>query len=237
MEDSLFVFRQKPDFIILPEYYNVDPTIRNTPLNASQTGEYLKSCRDLSNIFDATLIAGTAVELSRDKFYNTSFVYKQGELIGHYRKQHPTENEQHHNISPGNESVLIDVDGIWVSILICADVLFPKTFDELSKLSPDLIFVPTTSPHKPYETIQDKFERDQQIFVDGARKTGSYIVKCCAIGSLWGGLLQGRSLVAAPWGILARISPDEEDKKRIISIVLDIAEIREFRLKHSMAYS
>jgi len=234
MEDNLFIFRQKPDLIVLPEYYNVDPLIRSTAYNAGQTGEYLKSCCDLSLIFDTTLIAGTGIELNEGKFYNTSFIFRQGEMIGHYRKQHPTENERNNNISAGDEYLFIDVDGTWLSVLICADVLYADSFDELSKLKPDIIFVPTTSPLRPYETVRDKFERDQKIFVDGAQKTGSYIVKCCAIGNLWGGSLQGRSLVAAPWGILTRIAPDEEDKKRIISVVLDIAEIREFRSKRSL---
>lgn len=230
-EDSLFIFKQRPDFVILPEYYNVDPDHRNTSVNASRTGEYLAYCRELSCRFDTNLIAGTAVELDGKIFYNTSFVFSKNKLIGRYRKQHPTENEKRNGIISGNEYLVLNVDGIRISILICADVLYPKNFEKLFKLKPDLIFVPTTSPFRPYETIRAKFERDQNIFVDGARKAGSYIVKCCAVGKLWGGVLQGRSLVAAPWGIFTRISPDEEDKKRIISIILDIAELREFRKK------
>jgi len=54
---------------------------------------------------------------------------------------------------------------------------------------------------------------------------------------LWGGYLQGRSLVAAPWGILTRIPPYDENKRRILSFTLDIAELREFRAKRHLQAS
>ena len=171
------------------------------------------------------------MEHHQDNFYNTSFIYKKGKNIGHYRKSFPTENEQRHKITPGEGFSLFNVDGLRISILICADALHPDSFRRLFESKPDIIFVPTTSPYKPHETIRDKFTRDQKIFVDGARRAGSYIIKCCAVGVLWGGMLQGRSLAAAPWGVLSRSAPDEENKKRILSIILDIAELREYRNK------
>jgi predicted amidohydrolase len=237
MEENLFIFRRRPDFIILPEYYNVDPTLRDMPLNANQSGEYLKYCQVLSDRFGAVLIAGTAVESDNDRFYNTSFVYNQGKMVGKYRKIHPTENEIRHGISPGIGFSLFEIDDVRISILICADVLHPENFSRMSELRPDIIFVPNTSPLKPNETVRDKFSRDREIFVAGAETSGSYIVKCCAAGRLWSADLQGRSLVAAPWGILSRISPEEEDRERILSIILDISELREFRRKREISLS
>ena len=101
----------------------------------------------------------------------------------------------------------------------------------ITALDTDIVFIPTTSPLRPMETITDKFTRDKMIFVDGAREAGSFLVKCCAVGRLWGGDLQGRSLVAAPWGIITRVPPTEEARRRILSITLDITELREFRAK------
>lgn len=237
MEENLYIFKQKPDFLVLPEYFNVDPANRNTPYNASQAEEYLKYCNALSDRFQNVVIAGTTVESAEGRFFNTSFIYNRGKNIGRYRKINPTANEKRHSISPGNDIFLMEFDGIRISVMICADVLSQSNFRALAEFEPDLIFIPTTSPFRPDETVREKFDRDQAIFVDGAGACGSYLIKCCAVGQLWDGRLQGRSLVAAPWGILSRVTPDEEDRCRILSIVLDISELREFRLKQELLLS
>lgn len=231
LEENLMVFKQRPDFVVLPEYYNVDPDQSDLVHNSARARERFDYCQVLADRFGGTLIAGTAVEAEEGRFYNTSAVYHNGQIIGHYRKLNPTANERRRGITPGKNLALFELDGVRISILICADVLQPENFTRLAEQKPDIIFIPTTSPLKPGEAVKDKFSRDQNIFVDGASRSGSYIVKCCAIGRLWGGQLQGRSLVAAPWGILTRVPPDKEEHPRIMSLVLDIAELREFRKK------
>ncbi len=231
MDENLLVFKQKPDFVILPEYFNVDPTDREPTLNATVGREHLAYCRTLSDRFDCCLIAGTAIEADESAFYNTCTIFDHGRKIGTFRKLNPTLNELNHGISPGDDVCRFAIGGITISVLICADVLFPQNFERLSSSNPDIVFVPITSPHRPGESPKEKFRRDNEIFVSGAKTSGAFVVKCCAIGGLWGGRLQGRSLVAAPWGVLTRIDPVEEDSIRILSIVLDIAEIREFRRK------
>ncbi|MFH1699812.1 MAG: carbon-nitrogen hydrolase family protein [Candidatus Zixiibacteriota bacterium] len=229
LDENLMIFRQRPDYVILPEYFNVNSRQRDTRQNSLDTSRKLKYCEILSERFETTLIAGTAIEAYQYEFFNTCHVFDGNKIIGKYRKTNPTVNERKNDITPGENPILIEIEDVSISILICADVLYKKNFDRLRHLCPDIIFVPTTSPYRPGESEKDKFARDNKIFLDGARCSGAYIVKCCAVGNLWGGQLQGRSLVAAPWGILKRIVPQDEGKERIISITLDIAELREFR--------
>lgn len=237
MEENLYIFKRKPDFLVLPEYFNVDPEYRDTAHNASQAEEYLKYCQSLSDRFRNVVIGGSTIESTAGKFFNTSYIFNRGKKVGRYRKINPTTNEKRHSISPGNDICHLEFDGIRISVMICADVLSQDNFKSLFKFEPDIIFIPTTSPFRPMETVREKFDRDQKIFVNGARASGSYLVKCCAVGQLWGGRLQGRSLIAAPWGILNRVAPDEEDRRRILSLVLDISELREFRLKQEILLS
>ncbi len=236
-DENLLIFKQRPDFLILPEYFNVDPENRDNARNAGETYERLQYCQTLSDRFRTTIIAGTAISSLAGRFYNTSYVYSRGEFIGSYYKVNPTEKELLHGISPGTEFSHFEIDDVRFSIMICADVLDFENFARIRPFESDIIFIPTTSPFRPTETIRDKYERDQTIFVDGAHRAGSYLVKGCAVGNLWGGTLQGRSLVDAPWGILTRISPDEEDCPRMMSVVLDISELREFRRKHELVRS
>jgi predicted amidohydrolase len=236
-DENLLIFKQRPDFVVLPEYYNVDPDRRDTARNSGEAYERLQYCQTLSDRLNTTIIAGTAISSLAGKFYNACYVYSRGEFIGCYYKVNPTENERKHGIAPGNEICLIEIGGVRISILICADVLDMNNFARLRPVEADIVFIPTTSPLKPLETIREKFARDESIFVDGARAAGSFLAKCCAVGRLWGGDLQGRSLAAAPWGVLTRISPDEEDCPRILSIVLDLSELREFRRKQALVSS
>lgn len=231
-DENLLIFKQRPDFVILPEYYNVDPYQRDTSHNAAVAYKFDQYCRTLSDRLETVLVAGTAVTMENGGFYNTCHVYNHGHLMGIQHKLNPTANEQVHGISAGKDQTSFEVDGVRFALLICADVLAPDNFVRSRELEPDIVFVPTTSPLRPNENILQKFDRDHTIFIMGARAAGSYVVKCCAVGKIWGGSLQGRSLAAAPWGILTRISPDEEDRPRILSCILDIAGLREFRIKH-----
>ncbi len=234
LDENLLIFKQRPEFVILPEYFNVNPLHRDTQRNFAEAHEWLKYCTVLSERLETTLIAGTAVESDGQKFYNTCSVFHKGEFLSSYSKTHPTVNERKNQITPSSGHVIIPIRDINISILICADVLEPDNFRQLRPLNPDLIFIPTTSPEKPHETTKDKFARDEQIFVTGARDSGAYCIKCCAVGTLWGGRLQGRSSVSAPWGVIRRINPIDENKTRILSIVLDIDELREFREKQDL---
>lgn len=232
MEETLLIFRQRPDFVILPEYFNADPARPEAGHNALVAPQRLAYCRTLSEHLETTLIAGTAVEADGTGYHNTAYVYDQGSLVGSYRKVHPTTGETRRGIIPGVAPAVFSLYGTTIAILICADVLHPENFQRLQPYHPDIVFVPAVSPGRSHETVREKFTRDQLLFVDGARAAGSYVVKCCAIGDLWGGRLQGRSLITAPWGILTRISPDEEEKVRFLSFVLDLAELRDFRRRN-----
>lgn len=235
LEENLLIFKRRPDFVLFSEYYNTDSHRSDLAHNVSASREHLLYCQTLSDRFDAVVIAGTAIEADGGRFYNTSNVFAGGQIVDKYRKVNPTANEMSRGICAGSEPCLIETAGIRISILICADVLHQESFVRLAALKPDIVFVPTTSPLRKNETIREKFSRDNSIFVSGAQIMGSYVVKGCAVGSLWGHELQGRSLIAAPWGVLNRIAPDEEDRRRILSATLDISELREFRQKQGLS--
>jgi len=94
------------------------------------------------------------------------------------------------------------------------------------------VFIPTTSPYRPEDSLSQKHDRDQKYFVAGAEVAGAYVVKTCGAGSIFGHRLQGRSLIAAPWGVVNRVEPLDEDSVRILTETLDIAELREFRRRY-----
>lgn len=229
LAEKIHIFKHKPDFVCLPEYFLIPPESDDYSSFACKYDQNLKLLGRWSNELDTTLIGGTVVDRNGSSYHNTSYAFRRGEKIAIYRKQFPTENEMRKGIAAGRKMMVFQVDGIKVGILICADVLHRECFEKLGRMKADLIFVPTVSPLLEHDSPECKAERDESIFINGAKISGAYVIKTCGLGTIFGHNLNGRSLVAAPWGVLWQVSPESEQHPRIQSLLLDIEELREFR--------
>jgi len=231
LEDKLFLIRRRPDFVCLPEYYFVRTDCGGVEEAAHGARGGIETIEKLSVDLATTVIGGSMIIQSKRGYANTTMVFSRGRLIGSYRKINLSRNEPRRGIVPGKKVMVFEVGGVRVGVLICADVLDPKLFKKLKKQQVDVIFVPTASPHRPNDTLFEKQLRDSTIFVRGAQLANAYVIKTGGVGTLFGSRLQGRSAVFAPWGILAKTAVDDENRKRILIAVLDLAEIREFKEK------
>lgn len=219
-----------PDLCALPEYSTVRSGERSQSETVSHFGDDLQMLGDLARELDTVLAAGTVVEPASAGVFNTAPLFDRGLLRGVYRKVHPTEREQLNGVVPGEGYRVLAAGGVRVGTLICADVLHPDSFARLGEGKPDIVVVPTTSPLRPGEPLTEKERRDQEIFVAGARRAGAFVVKACACGSVYGGPLQGRSLIAAPWGeVLARVPPEREREELLLTADLDLDRLWEWR--------
>jgi predicted amidohydrolase len=232
LEEKLHILKQRPDFVCLSEYCLLDESVGDYGQAADRHTEHLAYFRKLSTELSTCLIAGTVVEREDDRLYNASYVIDRGIVLGAYRKRYPVPGEQSRGILPGSRPLFLTVDDIRIGVLICGDVFYPEQYDEMGLAGIDIVFVPTTSLYRPDDSLSQKRYRDRKYFVDGAERAGAYVVKVCGVGRVFDKPLQGRSLVTAPWGILAQVSLFEEMDQRILAVTLDIAEIREFRRKY-----
>jgi predicted amidohydrolase len=229
LEDQLHLFRRRPDFVCLPEYFSVRPGDHSHLDGAVRVERLHHELAKLSRDLGCVVIGGTLAELVDNGYENLSTIYDRGERVGAYQKVNPLGREEERGILPGREYRVFDVAGVRVGILICADVLNPDSFTAMHREGAEVIFAPTISPFLVNDTITEKDRRDIEIFMAGAQKAQAYVVKTCGIGTIFGHKLQGRSGVFAPWGILARVPPDDEQRKLIITHNLNIDEIREFK--------
>ncbi len=205
-----------PDFVSLPEHYPLPEHVQNIQQAAAlfqQRKQYLAA---LSDTLSTILIGGTLTEQTSEGYYNTCYVFNRGNEAGFYRKVYPTIREQEVGVLKGSEFKIFELHGIRVGVLICADVLFEESFQELSALRCQIAFVPTASPFRPGESIEKKFERDRSIFVKGAKTMQCAIVKTCGVGTTFGHPIQGRSLIATPEGVLTRAEPHQEKDQLIL---------------------
>jgi predicted amidohydrolase len=203
-----------PHFMCFPEYFFVNKRLGNHVQTTHNQERQLARMRVMSRAFDATVIGGTMPELAGDLLHNTSFVYSRGERLGFYRKRNLFFAEEG-KITPGDRFSVFTAGGITFGVLICADVFKDESFLEMKRLGARIIFIPTFSL-KREESVEDKYRRDEEIFVRGAKIAGALIVKVCGVKSEYKNFLQARSLVASPEGVLYRVQPEEEDSTMLI---------------------
>lgn len=213
-EDIQTIQQYQPDMVCLPEYF-----FHPEKVNFAQSQELLKK---YSQLFHCILIGGTTVLLENEKLYNTCFIYDSGREMGHYKKINLYYRE-FGRITPGTEYTVIDVNGIRIGLMICADALSESAWQGTALLKPEIVFIPTFSPYKE-EKIEAKFIRDEEIYVSGAKLCGCPVIKTCCIGTFKDTRLQGRSLAALPDGILWRVPPDKEDQSIIQLLEIDLPD-------------
>jgi predicted amidohydrolase len=229
LEDRLHLIRHRPDFVCLPEYFFVRPSDQQYADGNDRIERQLAMLTHLSRELSCVVVGGTMAHPVDGGYANVASIFNRGEPIGSYQKVNPYGREEKRGIVAGTEFKIFDIDGVRVGVLICADALQAGSFARMAQMGADVIFVPTVSPYREYDTVFEKDSRDSGIFVTGAQKANAFVVKTCGIGTLFGGRLQGRSGIFAPWGILHRVPPNEEDRKQVLFEYLDIEEIREFK--------
>lgn len=217
------------DFVCLPEYCFIPLEAQSQLEAAKDLKRNLDVLAELSVKLNTVLIGGSVVEEEGGKFYNVCNIFDRGRLAGKYRKVNLYRREAGKGISTGNRYEVFEIESVRVGLLICADVLYPQSYRKSAELKPDIIFVPTTSPYRADDTVEAKEKRDSDYFLAGAKTTSAYVAKCCAVGSLLGGRLQGRSLIAAPWEILKRVPFEDEDKELVLTAELDLEELKKHR--------
>ncbi len=231
LAEKIHIFKERPDFVCLPEYSLMDESVSDYHRAALLYRAHLDYLIQLSDELHTCLIAGTVVEPEENRLYNSCYVVNRGLVLGRYRKRYPVAGEQKRGISPGDRNLVVEVNGVRIGVMVCGDVFFPHLYGELGEEEVDVIFVPTTSAYRPDDTISRKKDRDNTYFQSGAGAAGAYVVKVCSVGRIFDTELHGRSLMAAPWGMLRRVDFAAESNPRILAEILDIAELREFRRK------
>lgn len=207
---------ESPDILAFPEYYFVGPEDDTVLASCFRRDSIIDRLAEISSDLGCILVGGTVVERVNGGFRNRSYILDSGEIIGFYDKIHPLDREGRGLIKPGMEYRVFDVRGMRLGILICADVLYPDTFRNIRGLSPELIFIPTTSPYRAGESDKEKFSRDERIFARGASRAAATIFKICASGYIVSHRLQARSLIASPGKIEWRNDPRFEDRSALI---------------------
>jgi len=219
-EDIIEMKDYKPHFVCLPEYFFSTVELGNFQQTAENQEQKMELMKDLSAEIDTVLIGGTMPELCGNKIYNTTFIYNRGKFVGSYRKKNLFFAEEG-KTTPGDSFSVFSAYGYNFGVLICADIFDDSSFDFMRKNRARIIFSPTFSLKKN-ETVENKYQRDLDIYVRGASLSNSVIVKVCGVKSGFKPFLQARSLIADSNEVLYRVKPEEEESEMIIKKEINI---------------
>lgn len=222
--------QNKADLVVLPEMFNC-------PYDNSKFREYaeekdnsktLKTMSNVSEEFNIYLIAGSIPELEDGKLYNSSFIFKNGEIIGHNRKMHLFDIDipeisfkESETLSAGNQITVVDTEFCKIGVAICYDMRFPELLRLMTLKGAELIVIPgafnmTTGPAH-WETLIRARAVDNQLYVAAASPAKNEDLSYVAYGN---------SMVADPWGeVLARANEKEE----IVYANIDLSKVVDVR--------
>ena len=134
-----------------------------------------------------------------------------GEILASYRKIHLFDVDldgvavyrESATISPGDEVVTVDVDGVTVGLAICYDLRFPELFRILALRGAEVIMLPAaftmTTGKDHWEVLIRARAIENGVFMVAPGQFGQY-----AAGK-WS---YGRSLIVDPWGTVLATAGD-----------------------------
>ena len=214
---------QKPAFIALPEYFSVPNNMEQftsaEKISKETYNETIRFLAEISKEFpNIYILGGTVLEEDHAVFYNTSTLWRNGTLIGKYRKRNPISAELKAGVSRGDKPAVFTTDYCKVGMLVCADMFDPPTIKAVVDLGAELVFLPVaamdTHPHVKGHPLTEKL----------ATENGVYVVK---VGNVSSSARGGRSAFITPWGIEQEASDAVEDS--VMTIDFDMQKLREYR--------
>lgn len=221
--------KDKPVLIALPEYFTV-PNCMGDFTDAAKISQEtaiktLEFLQDISKqIGDIYLFGGTILLEDSSKYYNTSMLWRNGELLGKYKKINPIKAELEAGVAKGCEPVVLDTDLGRVGLIVCADSFDPILVKRVAELGAEIVSLPVAAmgTHPPVKghPLTEKMARDYGVFV-------------LKVGNVCSNMRGGRSAIIAPWGILGEVSDAPGDS--VLTAELDMEKLRGYRSRLNKA--
>ena len=183
------------DLVVLPEFFSTGihhESFLSVPEDENG-GETIKTVCEFAKKYNTNIVAGTVIEKSNDKLYNTSFIINRcGEIVNKYRKIHlynymgGTEGER---ITAGNQAITVDLDFGRIGLGVCFDIRYPQHYRKLVQDGAQIVVLPTAWII-PNEIYQDKdslaYAQDMWVAMNRTRAFDNlvYVVSCNQIGQV-----------------------------------------------------
>jgi len=196
---------KKLDLVVLPEFFSTGidhEAFVNSPEDENG-GETMAFISKLAKKYKTNIVAGSVIEKSYDKLYNTSFVInREGKILDKYRKIHLFTylgGNEGKRVTAGNKQVVVNLDFAKIGLGICYDIRYPIHYRNLVKSGAEIIVLPTAwlvSEEIFNNSAALNNAQDMWVAVNRTRAFDNlvYVVSC----NQWDNGCIGRSLIVSP---------------------------------------
>lgn len=208
---------KKLDLVVLPEFFSTGidhESFINSPEDETG-GETIKFISELAKKYKTNIVAGSVIEKSRGKLYNTSFVVnRDGKILDKYRKIHLFNymgGSEGSRVTAGDKQVVVELDFAKVGLGICYDIRYPLHYKNLVKSGAEIVVLPTAwlvSDEIFNDKAALKNAQDVWVAINRTRAFDNliYVVSC----NQWSNGCIGKSLIVAP---TAEVLSDAENNQ------------------------
>lgn len=224
------------DLVVLPEFFSTgicDKEFITSPEDENG-GEIIKKLQETAQRYNTNIVAGSVIELSKGKRYNTCFVInRQGEIVGKYRKIHLYNfaggNEDKY-LTAGDEVVVVDLDFAKVGISLCFDIKFPLLYKKLIQKGAEIIVSP--SAWSTLSAFSEKVKSDfiktwQSMNICRAAETLTYFITANLVGKAEYNVISvGNSMICDPLGTVVAGCDTYESG---VFAEIDLSIVRDFK--------
>lgn len=194
-------------------------------------GPIMSTVSGIAKQKDVWFLAGGVIESAGEQVFNTSvLIGRSGKIAATYRKIHLFEAclddgtviRESDAYDPGEEPVMVEIEGWNAGLSICYDLRFPEMFRGYSADGSDVVFVSANFTQNTgkdhWETLLRARAIENQCYVVGVNQCGENPVT--EVTSY------GNSMVVGPWGeVLCRAG----DSPEVLTIKLTKDEIKKTR--------
>jgi len=218
---------KKPAIIALPEYFTVPNCMADftdaPKISEETSSKTLQFLQEISKtIGEIYLLGGTVLQEDNDKYYNTSTLWKNGQLIAKYKKINPIKAEVTAGVAKGTQPLVVETELGKIGMIVCADSFDPDLIRKVANLGAEIVSLPVAAMGT------HPVVKGHPLTEGIAREYGLFVLK---VGNVCSNMRGGRSAIVAPWGILGEVSDAPEDS--LLTAELDMLRLREYRKKLS----
>jgi len=124
-----------PDIVLLPETFKTAGMGSDKISSEAEeiTGETVQMLKSQAKKGNFNLIAGLVIREGSKLFNKALIISRQGELVGTYSKNFPTEGEISGGISPSNIHSIFHLDCAKIGVGICFDINWPDIWEKYNR--------------------------------------------------------------------------------------------------------
>lgn len=201
--------------VVLPEVWAyLGPDDGNRPSAEPIPGPITERLAERARRHGIYVHGGSILEVAAGDpgMYNTAFVIDpNGDLIARYRKVHMFDVDlagdesyrESATVTPGDEIVVTEIDGLLVGFATCYDLRFPEIFRILALRGAKAIILPaaftTTTGKDHWEPLIRARAIENQVYMIASAQWGMHPP---------GTWCYGRSMIVDPWGTVVATAAD-----------------------------